>query len=297
MKPMAIVTPHQKTFLGWSWLVEKPKAIVVIITGMEEHASRYDAFAKFLNQKSIAVYALDHLGQGRNAADETRLGIWEPGTFEETVLALKTLIDGLPKECSVTLLGHSLGSFITQRFVQLYSDLIDKAVLSGTNHEDPLAPLGKLLSKVMTTAKNQYQKAPFFNDLAFGKFAKAIKNRKTAFDWLSYDEDNVRRYIADPYCGYVSTFSFWKELLDHMVGLYRPTALVNIRKDLPILIASGKEDPVGLHGKGPTKVQAMYLKAGLLHVQLKLYDKMRHEILNETHRLSVYEDIAQFVLN
>ena len=68
-----------------------------------------------------------------------------------------------------------------------------------------------------------------------------------------------------------------------------------IRKDLPILIIAGEEDPVGAKGKGPTKLAALYKKYGLTNVELKIYPKMRHEILNEINHQIVYDDIANFL--
>ena len=64
-----------------------------------------------------------------------------------------------------------------------------------------------------------------------------------------------------------------------------------IPKGLPVLFVSGAEDPVGGFGKGVRKIYEKYRAAGIQDVALRLYTGDRHEILNETDRQQVYEDL------
>ena len=66
-------------------------------------------------------------------------------------------------------------------------------------------------------------------------------------------------------------------------------------KGLPVLLTSGRDDPVGQYGKGVEKVYSMLQAAGMKDVTLKLYDGDRHEILNELDREQVYEDILHYI--
>lgn len=70
--------------------------------------------------------------------------------------------------------------------------------------------------------------------------------------------------------------------------------LGNINKNMPILILSGDDDPVGNYGKLVVKLYNTYKKQGL-NVQYKLYNGARHEILNETNKQEVYQDIIDFL--
>ena len=72
---------------------------------------------------------------------------------------------------------------------------------------------------------------------------------------------------------------------------------MNIRKDMPILIVSGAEDPVGGYGKGIEQVYESLIAEGVTDVSRKLYPDMRHEILNEIGRDAVYEDILDFLIS
>ena len=51
---------------AYKWAATQPKAVMQISHGAVEHAMRYDAFARALAEKGIAVYAEDHLGHGEN---------------------------------------------------------------------------------------------------------------------------------------------------------------------------------------------------------------------------------------
>ena len=50
---------------GAKWLVKNGKANYVFITGMQEYATRYDRLAKYLNEKGINVWILDHFLEPR----------------------------------------------------------------------------------------------------------------------------------------------------------------------------------------------------------------------------------------
>ena len=67
-----------------------------------------------------------------------------------------------------------------------------------------------------------------------------------------------------------------------------------MKKDLPILIISGQDDPAGKKGKGVEKLYGMYLKYNFKHVNMRLYPMMRHEVLNEIEKIKVFNDVLDF---
>ena len=75
--------------IGLSWEIEKNNANVIIMEGMEEHCSRYDAFAKHLNKEGFSVYSIDVYGQGENVKpDFSNRGIWPVDGFVKQVQAI-----------------------------------------------------------------------------------------------------------------------------------------------------------------------------------------------------------------
>nr|MCR5333136.1 lysophospholipase [Bacilli bacterium] len=278
---------------GYAWPIKEPIGNVIIVTGMEEHASRYDDFALFLNKNGYSVYCLDHYGQGLTAGEEANLGIVPKSFFSKSVKN----IDDIVTSCRVSLrptylFAHSMGSFMLQDYIQRFTDHVNKVIICGSNGPNAKFSYkaGKALAKMTMNKKNRDTKAKFMNNFIFGMYKKSVKNFKTEFDWLSVNEANVEKYIADPYCGYMSTKGFYYEFMKGCNRLYKKKFLKKIRKDMHILLIAGKEDPVGAKGKGVVKLGKMYQKLGISNVKINLYDNMRHEILNEDDKQKVYDD-------
>lgn len=66
--------------------------------------------------------------------------------------------------------------------------------------------------------------------------------------------------------------------------------------NLPVILLSGKEDPVGQYGKGVKEVHDRLALAGSKDLVMKLYDGCRHEILNETNKGTVYQDVLDWIV-
>ena len=297
-KQISIKTVNGDSLFGFAWEAEKPEGVVVIATGMEEASYRYDDFAKFLNKNGFNVYCVDHYGQGESAVDESQLGIVPRSFFSKCVRVLDDVAKKYAiKDKPLIIFGHSMGSFMVQDYIQRYNKRPTKAVIMGTNGPNAkvLFSMGYPLARLVAKLRGENRKAKFLAGMAVGAYSKSVKDRKTPLDWLSYNEENVQKYIADPKCGYGSSNGFYRELLKGNHRLYKKKFLEKINKELPILVIAGKDDPVGAYGKGPTSLVNLYHKLGVKNAELKLYDHMRHEILNEDDKLKVYNDILEFI--
>lgn len=296
---ISLKTVNNEILNGYSWTIDSPKANVVIITGMEEYLLRYDDFANYLNSQGFNVYGVDHYGQGDSVNDEKELGIVPRSFFSKMVRNVDDLVKRVRKENGLPtyIFAHSMGSFMLQDFIQRFSKDADKVVICGTNGPNGAGAykFGYPIARFIAKCRGENRKAKFLASLAVGAYSKSIKHRKTPVDWLSYNEDNNQRYLEHPKCGYGSSNGFYRELLKGNRRLYNKKFMVKIRKDLPIFLIAGIEDPVGAKGKGPTKLAELYKKYGLTNVELKLYDHMRHEILNEPDHKVVYEDVVNFL--
>jgi alpha-beta hydrolase superfamily lysophospholipase len=68
----------------------------------------------------------------------------------------------------------------------------------------------------------------------------------------------------------------------------------DIRKDLPILLIAGNNDPVGNYGKGVKEVYNKLISRGA-DAEIKLYEGFRHEIHNDYCFEEVMTDILNFI--
>ena len=283
---------------GRRFPAEHPRFNLLIQTGMCEHGGRYEEFAGFLNKKGFDVSVMDAFGQGLNVEDPSLLQRWHETAFEDNVDALALRIKELKENGLPTfLMGHSMGSFMSQRFLTKYPGLADKVVLMGSNGPDKaLMKMGYFIACLFVDKWNWDKPSRLLQSLAIGAYERSIPDREDRNDWLSTDKENVARYNADPYCGARNTNGFWKVFLKGMAHLWDEKALRDLNPDTPLLLVAGEGDPVGRFGKGVLLLEKMYKDHGVKEVTTILYPGMRHEILNEGEgRLKVMEDIRAFL--
>lgn len=276
--------------------------VVQISHGMTENILRYDEFAKYLNNKGFIVYGHDHRGHGLTAKSKEDLGYiadnegfdWLVRDLYELMMMIKEENKGLP----IYLFGHSMGSFVSQRFVELHGKEIDGLILSGSNGEPTkLAPIGIFLSNMEIKLFGRKHTSKMMDKLSFGDFNKKFKPNRTPYDWLCSVDSEVDKYIANEYCGFVCSASFYYDLLRGLRAIHKDENFSSIPKDLPIYILAGDMDPVGFFGKGIVNLYDKLKLTGVKDVEYKLYKNKRHEILNEDNKLEVMNDISTWLFN
>lgn len=109
------------------------------------------------------------------------------------------------------------------------------------------------------------------------------------------NENVLTNYNNDSLCGFKFTTNGYKTLFSLLHFVDKEKNLTDIPKELPIFIISGMEDPVGDYGKGPKNVYDTYKKIGIKDVSIKLYEDIRHEILNDVEREQVFTDILNWI--
>ena len=109
---------------------------------------------------------------------------------------------------------------------------------------------GLTVAKTVAKRSGENATSDFVTNLAFGAYNKAFAPNRTAVDWLSADEDNVDRYIADPMCGQPATVGLFRQMLTGIRFNQKAENLRKMDKDMPVLFISGEQDPVGNMMKG-----------------------------------------------
>jgi alpha-beta hydrolase superfamily lysophospholipase len=138
--------------------------------------------------------------------------------------------------------------------------------------------------------------SPLLHAMSFSANNRYFEPARTSCDWLSRDTAEVDAYIADPLCGFVCSFDFYRALFSGLSLYLRPSPFAKVDKTLPVYIFSGAEDPIG-GAKGFVPVLAeMLRKAGLADVETRLYPGARHETLNETNHSEVVEDLKKWLV-
>ena len=284
---------------GYKWINEEtPSRILVISHGMAETIERYDEFANYMLSKGIFVFGHAHRGHGKTAGSVENLGyLGENGWFkmkEDLRRVIELVRDDYP-DAPLILMGHSMGSFLVRDFILDYTYLVSGVILSGTGYPSKLEiGIAKWLAEREYRKNKVDEKSILLNRISFGTYNKKIENPLTAFDWLSRDPVEVKKYIEDPYCGEIHPTSFYIEFTSNLQRILYSDVFKNQKNGLPMLIFSGNEDPVGNYGKGVKKTNDYYKQNGF-NTSLRLYPKGRHEMLNEINKKDVYEDILKWI--
>mgnify|MGYP003347652096 FL=1 len=269
---------HGVEITFYVWAIPNPKAVVQIAHGLGDHARRYDHLAEALNQAGYSVYADDHRGHGVTGSKQVvsgqtkTMGNLGPGGIKaafEQVHEFTNLIKAENPNKKVVLFGHSYGSFIAQKLVNMYSNEYDAVILSGSS----------LLVPGVLGAGN-------FNK----KWAK--EKDATGYEWLSRDKEVGKKFAEDKY-----TF-----LADAAKVLGIPNGLQlfftpkkGIREDLPLLIQAGSDDPIGGTRGNEMLANTYRNKCGLDNVTAIIYHDGRHEMYNEINKDEVIHDLLAFI--
>jgi len=283
-----------KTF-SWQPPEREPLGVVQILHGMGEHADRYDRFASACNASGLAVVSHNHRGHGNleNFGHFADKDGWQKVIAD--VLRVRQHIAELYPERPVVLLGHSMGSFIAQSFVKRHGGNNVAMILSGSTLAHRFQLYASLfVARVLAAMFGKRSKSKFLNQAGLGNFNRDFKPVRTDYDWLSRDESEVDRYVADPLCGGQFSNQFWADLAGGLLEISADKSISNIRHDLPLLIMGGEVDPVGGRA-GLTKLAEAYRRTGHEEVTLTIYPGGRHEMLNETNRDEVTADIIAWI--
>lgn len=273
-----------------------PRGLVQIAHGMAEHCARYARVAEALAAEGWAVVTHDHRGHGASAPSDRDLGHFadEDGwrRVREDLRQVRAAGRERAPEGPVVLLGHSMGSFIALSEQIDAGGSVDRLVLSGSNvGGGALVSAGLVAAKAERLRQGKRGKSKVLAFLSFGSFNKGFEGR-TEFDWLSRDEAEVDRYVADPWCGFDCTNQLWIDLLEALLDNGRPERLRRLPSDLPVYLLCGDRDPVSQGGKGVRALEKQLRAAGVGSVTTQIYRDGRHEMFNETNRDRVVADLV-----
>ena len=286
------------------WLPEgNPKAVLQIIHGMTEHIGCYEAFAEFLTTQGILAAGFDLRGHGKNGSDPAVASLGEGGWDKslEDIHRFRTALQSRYPSAPYFILGFSLGSFLLREYLTKHPQGLSGAIIMGTGRQP--APV---LSILMAIVKTQCKKAgfdgttPLVKKLSFETYNKYFAPNRTEADWLCSDTAALDAYLSDPLCREsISAGLFW-QLLSAMKRTDKAATYKAWDPNLPILLLSGQDDPVGDFGKGVTTVYKAATAAGIADLQMKLYPHARHILLREEQcgaAPQAREDIALWLNN
>lgn len=276
-----------------------PVAIVMIAHGLAEHSQRYARFARALSDQGISVFALDQRGHGRTAAQGT-LGYFADEKGWDLVVndlcCLNHHVRVRYPNTPIFLFGHSMGSYVALTYLMQHSCSLQGAILSGSNYFKTSLRYrtAMALARFERWRLGSKGRSALLDKVVFYPYQRAVKGRRTNWDWLTRDNEQVDAYIKDSLCGFTCTTQLWLDLLGGLQHITPVQNMVQIDNNLPLLIIGGDADPIN-HGHRLIDLANALRESGNRAVDIRIYPRARHEVLQETNHLEVTADIIQWL--
>ena len=276
------------------------KGVIQISHGIGEHAGRYQRIAELFQEQGYLVYANDHRIHGRSAKSVEMMGIYEGEDYfedaTEDMRELTLIIKNQNPDKKIILFGHSMGSLLSREYVTRYGEDLEALILSGTaSYMKGLGTLGLFSANMIQVFKGRNKRNKFLKSISFSEFNKNFKPNRTAFDWISTDENQVDLFESDPFRTKDFSLSIFQDIIKGSKKINTKDTFLNTPKNLSIYVFSGDKDPVGEMGNGVKKIMKQYVKVGIKDITLKLYEGGRHEMLNETNKEQVESDVIAWL--
>ena len=276
---------------------DSPKAVVQLVHGICEYKERYIPFMEYLSEHGIASVIHDHRGHGKSVLKPEHLGYMYGGRGDALIRDIEK-VNRLTREkypdIPLILLGHSMGALAVLAFTARHDDQIDGLVVTGNVAKLNTRLIAAVTAQLHALLRSRKHPSRTLTALSFSGYAKKFPGG-SPYAWLCSDPEVVRAYEEDPLCGFRFTNDGFVALLDLLKAAYNESGYVCLNKDLPVLFLSGEEDPCIIDPAHFAACMDLIRKAGYEEISGKMYPGMRHEILNETGKLEVYEDILDWM--
>ena len=271
------------------------KAIVVILHGMSEHKERYNYFLEKLANNQYLPVIYDHRGHGKSLKNSKDLGYFYSDNAdtlsEDTKIVINYFQEKYP-HLPVILFAHSMGTLIARNFISTNDDAISKLILFGPPTKNGLVDIGLFLAKLANTLGNPRKANKFLNKLTFSSFNKGYQSPN---EWLSKAKENVKNYNNDPLCGFTFTTNGFLNLYTLQKNAFIKRRYQVKNPDLPIFLMAGTDDPVIKNSKKFQELVAFLNDLSYNNTEFKLYQDLRHELLQEDIKDTIIQDILEFI--
>ena len=275
------------------------RGVVQFVHGMAEHKERYFDFMKYLAAAGFVTVIHDHRGHGESLRSQEDLGFSYDATGGALVEDLHQIVlavqEQFPQKPYI-LFGHSMGSLVARCYAKKYDSFLDKLLLCGSPSKNPFIEIALWLTRQIEKKKGERHRSKLLQKLTLGSFER-VGERGLSNSWLCCNQEVVEEYNQNPLCGFNFTVNGYQSLFNLLKETYSSKGWSCEKLDLPIYFVAGAADPVIRSPKAWQEAQSFMRKLGYTQVEGKLFDGLRHEILNELDRSPIFSDLLKWMMS
>lgn len=282
--------------LLWSFPETAPKGVVQLVHGMCEYKERYISFMEYLSSQGFICVIHDQRGHGKSIKESGHLGYFYEGGYLaqiEEVKRINEIIHRQYPELKVVLFGHSMGSMVVRSYTKRYNGTIEGVIVCGSPDYNAAATIGAKLAAYYEKWGGALSRPNILHRITFRPLNRGFKREGSPNAWICSDPTVVAAYDADPLCNYQFTANGFRNLFLLMNDCYKERTVSSEHLDLPVHFVAGANDPCIGNQHRFRKAVACFEAFGFSSVTQKLYEGMRHEILNEPDREIVFGEILE----
>ncbi|PHK48633.1 alpha/beta hydrolase [Staphylococcus edaphicus] len=243
--------------------VQEAKANVIIVHGLAEHLDRYDALTEYLNTSGFNIMRYDQRGHGRSEGQQTFYN-----NHNEIVEDLEAIVNDVKGhfEGKVYLIGHSMGGYTIALYGTQYPNTVDGMITSG--------------------ALTRYNHALFGNPDRNIAADTYIENSLGA--GVCSDKEVMEKYELDDLNAKQISMGLIFTIMDGISYLKTHAQTFTDH----VLILHGKEDGLVSY----LDSLQFYQEIGSEHKSLHIYDRLQHEIFNESaYNKHIFHEIVAWL--
>ena len=259
----ALATPDGQTLVSFAWPWRRddvPRAHVLLVHGLGEHARRYDALAMWFQNQGISVWAYDQRGHGASSGARATLPTPD-ALLDDLDVVWQAFANAHNNGVPLLVLGHSMGGLVVMRWLQ-----------RDTHAQQPRMPAAAIISSpalgVHANGLEQWMVKLLARHLPNVRLGNGLK-----LQGLSHDPAVIEAYKQDPLVHKYITPRLVQWIVangQHVVGGAAKWAVPSL---LMYAGADALVDP---------KAADTFAKAAPANVQTQRLDAAFHEIFNES---------------
>ena len=127
-------------------LTQQPHAVLIAIHGWSVHSEQHTKLFASLENKNMALFALDLRGHGKSSGQRGHINKWS--NYLDDVYSIYKIASTKYPTTPIFIFGHSMGGLIAARFVQEYRN---EQYLTGVILSAAMFKLALQVSKIKTT--------------------------------------------------------------------------------------------------------------------------------------------------
>ena len=282
-------------YLAISYMVPEgnPKGLVQLVHGMCGHKERFYPFMEYLASNGYVCVIHDHRGHGASVKCPEDLGYMYDGGWMAMVEDIDIVRQWARKHFSgeTTLLGHSMGSLAIRSYAKRHDSEIDRLIVCGTPKDNRAAGFGKVLFRCVESLGGGHWHMGLIQNLSSSYFNRHFRHEGYDNAWACSDKNSLEAYKNDPLCQFSFTANGFANFLAMMQDCFDTEGWNCTNPELSVHFLSGGDDPCMGSPRDFNHAVNLMKSAGYKRVSYHIFPKMRHEILNETDKLTVWSHI------